>query len=202
MNARANEYHFITRWQVEGSVHDVFDIISQPLEYPHWWPSVYLKVKQIADGDEDGVGRRVRLHTKGWLPYTLIWESTVMEIARPAFLMIRASGDFDGRGIWTLKQEGKIVDVTFDWKLAVDKPLLRTLSFLLKPVFSANHVWAMKQGEKSLNLEIARRNARTSGQLRMVPRPPGPNTTSIYWLSLGAIAAIGLVAVLLSAMFR
>ena len=52
-----------------------------------------------------------------------------------------------------------VVDITYDWRLRAEKPLLRNLSFLLKPLFEANHRWAMAQGEESLKLELARRRA-------------------------------------------
>jgi hypothetical protein len=31
---------------------------------------------------------------------------------------------------------------------------------LLRPIFAANHRWAMKEGKKSLELELTRRQAR------------------------------------------
>ena len=40
----ASDYHFITRWRVEGSVEEVSDVLNQPAELPRWWPSVYLDV--------------------------------------------------------------------------------------------------------------------------------------------------------------
>jgi len=66
-----------------------------------------------------------------------------------------------GRGIWTLVQDGEWVNVTYDWKIQATKPLLRRLSFLLKPIFAANHHWAMRKGDESLKLELERRHART-----------------------------------------
>jgi len=30
-------------------------------------------------------------------------------------------------------------DITYDWRIRADKPLLRYLSFVFKPIFSANH---------------------------------------------------------------
>jgi len=189
----SNEYHFITRWRVQGASDEVYDLISHPLEYPRWWPAVYLQTEEVAPGDERGVGRRIRLHTKGWLPYTLHWESCSTESARPRRLAIRATGDFDGRGIWTLEQEGQFVNITFDWKLTADKPLLRHLSFLLKPVFSANHRWAMARGLESLQLELARRHARTDGERKRIPLPPGPNKTSGVWLAFGTLVFIAAI---------
>ena len=189
----SNEYHFITRWRVQATTDEVYDLISHPLDYPRWWPSVYLQTEELAAGDEQGVGKRVRLHTKGWLPYTLSWESFSTESTRPHRLAIRATGDFDGRGIWTLQQDLDYVDVSFDWKLTADKPLLKYLSFLLKPVFSANHRWAMERGRESLELGLARSHARSGQELARIASPPGPNKTSGVWLALGAAVVLAVI---------
>jgi hypothetical protein len=189
----ANEYHFITHWRVPGTAEEVYELVSHPLDYPRWWPSVYRHTQEIAVGDEHGIGRRVRLHAKGWLPYTLRWESCSTESERPHRLAIRATGDFDGRGIWMLEQDGASVSVVFDWKLTADKALLKCLSFLFQPVFSANHRWAMARGLESLNLELARRHAQTAEARARIPRPNGPNKTSGAWLAVGA--AVLMVAI-------
>jgi hypothetical protein len=152
-----NEYHFITRWRVKGTPVEVADILKEATELPRWWPSVYLSVEQIEDGDEHGVGKLVSLHTKGWLPYTLRWQFRVTESRYPFGFSLEATGDFDGRGIWTFVEDGEWVIVTYDWNIRADKPLLKILSFILKPVFSANHRWAMARGEESLIVELARR---------------------------------------------
>ena len=60
--------------------------------------------------------------------------------------------------------------ITYDWRISATKPLLRRLSWLLRPAFSANHHWAMKRGEESLRLELRRR--RDPGD--PVPPPPPP----------------------------
>ena len=45
----------------------------------------------------------------------------------------------------------------------------------MKPVFAANHRWAMAQGERSLGLELARRHAAADPAiLAAIPAPPGP----------------------------
>lgn len=155
----SNEYHFITHWRVEGAINEVADILKAADELPRWWPSVYLSVKVLEPGDKDGIGKIVGLHTKGWLPYTLRWQFRVTESHYPRGFSLEAWGDFNGRGIWTLEQDGQFVNVTYDWKIRADKPLLRSLSFLLKPIFSANHRWAMARGEESLKLELARLQA-------------------------------------------
>ena len=86
----------------------------------------------------------------------------------------RREGDFLGRGVWTFTARDGQTEVAFDWRLRANKPLLRALSFLLKPVFSANHRWAMARGEESLRLELLRRRAPTEAERARVPLPPGP----------------------------
>jgi len=152
----SNEYHFITNWRVDGAIKEVADILKDATELPRWWPSVYLDVEVLEPGDEDGIGKVVSLYTRGWLPYTLRWQFRVTESNYPYGFRLEAWGDFNGRGIWTLEQDGQFVNVIYDWKIRADKPLLRSLSFIFKPIFSANHRWAMARGEESLRVELAR----------------------------------------------
>ena len=165
----APEYAFLTRWRVRGTAEEVFDVLADPLALKRWWPSVYLEVRELKPGAQpSGVGRVIDLYTKGWLPYTLRWNFTVTESTRPSGFKLTAHGDFEGTGVWTLKQVGDFVDVTYDWRIAAEKPLLRYGSFALRPFFAANHRWAMARGQESLELELRRRRGEKD-----VPAPPG-----------------------------
>jgi len=185
----ANDYHFVTRWTVEGTIEDVAAVIGDPLELPRWWPSVYLDVREVAPGDERGVGRTVELFTKGWLPYTLRWRFTITDSNRPHGLALAASGDFVGRGVWSFVQDGPCVRITYDWRITAEKPLLRRLSFLLKPLFAANHRWAMRMGERSLQLELRRRALPDARRIE-VPLPPDPTRLPLAPLA-AVVAGIG-----------
>ena len=89
-----------------------------------------------------------------------------------------------GRGVWRLREVagpdapgGPLTDVEYDWRIRAEKGVLRTFSVAMKPLFSANHHWAMARGEESIRLEIARRHAAIGGDpaiLAALPRPPGP----------------------------
>lgn len=168
----SNEYHFITHWRVQSTLEEISQIIGNAPELARWWPSVYLEVKVLEPGDQNGVGKVVGLYTKGWLPYTLRWQFRVVESRYPHGFSLEAQGDFDGRGIWTFEQDGDWINITYDWKIRADKPLLRYLSFVMKPIFSANHVWAMNKGEESLKLELLRRHATSEAERAKVPPPP------------------------------
>ena len=191
-----NDYHFITRWRIHATLREVGEIITDGDHLTQWWPSVYLDVKETAPGDETGLGKEIELYTKGWLPYTLRWHFRVAEIGTNSFTLA-ASGDFSGRGIWIFEENGPWVDVTYDWKIRANKPLLRRLSFLLKPIFAANHHWAMEMGEQSLNLELARRRATTDEERSRIPPPPMPTTTSPLPLFASLAVALGLIYLLL-----
>ncbi len=185
----SNDYHFITRWQVEGTVEEVSNVLEDTTSLPRWWPAVYLEVQVLDPGNEIGRGKVVRLKTKGWLPYALDWQFRLTESRRPYGFGLEARGDFVGRGIWSFSQDGPRVTITYDWRVLAEKPLLRWLSFLVKPIFAANHRWAMAQGEKSLRLEMARRRAKTAEELARIPAPPAP-TTSLACFVLLATAGI------------
>jgi hypothetical protein len=186
----ANQYYFISRWRVEGTCGEVADVLGDPVALSRWWPSVYLDVWEVRPPDAHGLGRRVKLHTKGWLPYTLQWEFEVVESRYPHGFALAATGDFDGRGVWTFEQDGPFVNVTYDWRLQAEKPLLRYLSGVMKPLFEANHRWAMARGEESLGLELVRRRATSEAARAQVPSPPGPVTFAGVGLVAGA-AAVG-----------
>ena len=192
-----NDYHFVSRWRAEGTCGEVADVLGDPLALPRWWPSVYLRVDELRPPDARGLGQRVRLRTKGWLPYTLEWEFEVVDSRYPYGFVLTASGDFDGRGEWTFRQDGPFVDIMYDWRLRAEKPLLRQLSFLMKPLFEANHRWAMGQGEESLTLELARRRASSDAARARIPPPPGPITYAGAALVAGAVAVGGALVYLM-----
>lgn len=194
----SNDYHFITHWRVDGTLEEVAAIIGDVNGLTRWWPSVYLDVRELVPGDEQGIGRIVDLYTKGWLPYTLRWRFRVTELEGLERVVIEAEGDFVGRGIWTLSQEGEQVHLVYDWKIRAEKPLLNRLSFLLKPIFAANHHWAMRKGEESLVLELARRRATSDAERTRIPPPPSATTTSPLPLLLGLSGVILLIVLLIS----
>ncbi len=152
----ASEYAFLTRWRVEATPDEVFRIIENTDDYPRWWGRVWLAVDRIEEGDANGIGRRYKLFTQGWLPYRLRWESKTIEKLIPTRIAIEATGDFVGRGIWTFEPDGRFTNITYDWRLRADKPLIRALSLMLKPLFRWNHNWAMARGLQGLQQELTR----------------------------------------------
>ena len=160
--------------RVEGDVKEVADILDDALSLPRWWPSVYFSVKELVPGGDHGVGKIISLRAAGWLPYTLRINFRTIESRYPNGFSMEATGDLEGTGIWTFKQEGRFVNITYDWIIRANKAIIRHLSFLLKPIFRSNHNWTMKRGEESIKLELARRRARTPEETARIPPPPLP----------------------------
>ncbi len=66
-----NTYYFLTHWTVEATLDEVCEILEDTASLSRWWPSVYLDVKIMNEGDTKGVGKIVKQYTKGWLPYRI-----------------------------------------------------------------------------------------------------------------------------------
>ena len=77
------QHQFVTHWRVQATLEEVTDILGDATGLMRWWPAVYLDVRELVPGDEQGVGAVVSLYTKGWLPYTLHWQLRVTESRFP-----------------------------------------------------------------------------------------------------------------------
>jgi hypothetical protein len=177
--AMTSSYRLRTQWRLASTTADVRGVLDDVLSLPQWWPSVYLTVALLEEGGSDGIGRRVRLRTTGWLPYTLTWTSILTQPVTERGFSFRATGDFEGTGEWVFRQDGPEVVLTFDWQIGVNKPIVRRMTWLFRPVFAANHRWAMAQGQESLLLELRRRGGFASMAADNDPAPPGP---TFRWL--------------------
>jgi hypothetical protein len=170
----AADYVFQTRWRVRATLDEIQALLGDAEALPRWWPSVYLRVSVLDPGRADGTDRVVSLYTKGWLPYTLRWSFRVTDVRAPRGFSLEAMGDFVGRGDWTFTADGDHTLIVYDWRIRAEKPLLRYGSLFMRPIFAANHRWAMARGLESLELELRRRRARDARERDAVPAPPGP----------------------------
>jgi hypothetical protein len=171
----ANEYVIASHWRVRAPLAEVVDAMADPTELPRWWPAAYLAARELDPGrPSDGVGKRVAMHVKGFLPYTVRFELEVTENRYPHGISTVARGDIEGEGYWHVFQHGEYTDLHHVWTVRADRPLLRLLSPLLRPLLEYNHRWSMKRGEASLKLELLRRRGEA------VPPPPQP---TFAWLA-------------------
>ncbi len=150
------EYQFVDTWFVPGaSPEEVYDVIGDPPSYPRWWGRVFLEA--TGDAGPPRPGQRASVVTKGFLPYKLRYQSEMVETERPRRLRMVVSGDFGGGGEWTIEPVEGGTQAQLDWRPVVEKPLVRNLTPLLRPLFRKNHFWAMDRGQEGILAEVERR---------------------------------------------
>jgi len=159
----ANDYQFITRWRLPGTVEQVSELLAETDTLIRIWPSLYTRARVVDPGDARGVGKTLQVMTSGHLPYTLRWSFRVVESRHPYGYTVKAWGDMVGTGVWTLEPDGEATRVTYDWRVRTEKPLLKWLSPILKPIFKANHDRVMAEGEAGLRRELEHRRAGAAG---------------------------------------
>ncbi|MGB2952012.1 MAG: SRPBCC family protein [Gaiellaceae bacterium] len=160
------EYQFLSTWPVPGAtIEELYDVIGDTLGYPRWWGAVFLHV----EGDEGPPrpGRRARVKARGFLPYRIRWGAEITEAERPRLIRMRLFGDFEGQGEWRLEQVGDEARATLDWRPFVEKPLVRYLTPVLRPLFAKNHYWAMDRGRRSVAEEVQRRRSEQPLETRL-----------------------------------
>ncbi len=101
------DYHILTRWELEASPQEVFDLIADAPSYPRWWPSVFLEARVLEPGDDRGVGRLVEVRTATFLLLSVSWRYRVTAVHAPDRLAVEASGDLEGLGLWTFEARGR-----------------------------------------------------------------------------------------------
>jgi uncharacterized protein YndB with AHSA1/START domain len=141
------EYQFVDRWFVPAPVEEVYDLIGDQLSYPSWWGEVFLSV--TGDGGPPRPGRRASVVAKGFLPYKLHFDAETTEAERPRKITMRLSGDFQGGGFWTFTEQGDGTEAVLDWRPIVEKPFVKHLTPVLRPLFRANHNWTMRRGQEA-----------------------------------------------------
>ena len=144
----ASDYVFIDEWDVDAPQEAVFDALADARTYPEWWKPVYIDVE--ADG-EPAPGTESRQHFKGRLPYHLHTRSRIVRLEPPHVIEGDVDGDLRGHGRWTLTDtpDGG-THVRFDWRVNAEKPIVRALTPVLRPLFRWNHAWAIARAQEGL----------------------------------------------------
>jgi uncharacterized protein YndB with AHSA1/START domain len=153
----AAEYRFLTTWEVPAPPDEVYDAIGDVTSYPRWWGDVFVSV--TGESGPPHPGKKADIVARGFLPYKLRWQLNTLEVDRPRRLKFAASGDFEGGGEWTFEPDGSGTKATFDWRPIVEKPGVKQLTPVLRPLFRKNHLWTMKRGREHIEEELELRRA-------------------------------------------
>jgi hypothetical protein len=143
------QYSFITKWQLQAPINDVWNAIYESEDWPLWWKSV-KSVNEIEKGDEQGIGSVRVYKMKTAFLYQLIFQLKVTDRSDHQFLKGKAIGDLEGTGSWVFTEQAGICFVECHWHVRTNIAWMNWLAFLLEPVFRYNHTLVMRDGARSL----------------------------------------------------
>ena len=156
----SNVFRFDEVWHLPGATPaEVYDVLAHGELLPLWWKGVYLEATRLSPPGPPQVGDRLRARARGALPYELQFILEAKELVPDQKVSVKTVGDFDGQWTATIVPEPGGVRVDLVWQVTVNRPILKRLAPLLRPVFAWNHRWTTPRGEKGLLEFLAERRA-------------------------------------------
>jgi uncharacterized protein YndB with AHSA1/START domain len=150
------EFELVTTWTLAAPPIAVWDALVNPEQWPTWWRAVE-KVELLEPGDASGLHAYRRFTWRTALPYRITFNMRTELIEPLAIIEGRADGELNGTGRWTLAPAGDGTQVRYDWIVEVDKPWMRALAPLLRPVLTWNHNKVMEWGREGIERKLAAR---------------------------------------------
>ena len=176
------DYHYVSTWQLQAPIQQVWAALNDLEHLPTWYSSVQ-EARELAPGDAQGVGRRVRYVIKGRLPLRLAFEATTTRSLPPRDQELRAEGELAGTGRWSLDQHGQVTTVRYHWDVRTTRPWMNLLAPLARPLFTWNSRGVMLQAGEGLAgfLGVPLVNAEFSA-------PSGLGARRLGWAALAMLA--------------
>jgi hypothetical protein len=175
------DYHYVSTWQLQAPIEQVWAALSDLEHLPTWYTGVQ-EARELAPGDADGVGRRIRYVIKGRLPMRLAFEGTTIRSVPPREQELQAEGELAGSGRWSLEQQGEITTARYTWDVRTTRPWMNLLAPLARPLFTWNSKGVMLQAGEGLArfLGVPLVNAEFTA-------PPWPGWRRLGWAALALL---------------
>ncbi len=143
------DYNFITVWKFDAPLAKVYEVIYNTDTYHLWWRG-QSKVECIKQGNAIGVGAMRKFRTRSFLPYTLTYTGTVLEVEPYKKVIGTAVGELEGTGTWIFEQDAGTATVKYYWNVKTNSWLMNFLSPFMRPLFVWNHNVVMRWGGEGL----------------------------------------------------
>jgi Polyketide cyclase / dehydrase and lipid transport len=143
------DYHYVSTWQLKAPIEQVGAGLNDLEHLPAWYSGVQ-EARELAPGDAQGVGRRVRYVIKGRLPLRLAFEATTTRSVPPRDQELRAEGELAGTGRWSLEQQGEVTTARYHWDVRTTRSWMNLLAPLARPIFAWNSRGVMLQAGEGL----------------------------------------------------
>jgi Polyketide cyclase / dehydrase and lipid transport len=156
--ASSRHFDFVSHWRLAAPVDRVWAALSAPETWPRWWPYV-LSVQTLVPGNAAGLGSVRRIEWATRLPYRFTIDVEAVEALKHDRIRGRSRGHLRGEGIWLLRTDGRFTDVTYVWRVELNKPWMRWLAPLLAPLFRWSHESVMRAGGAGLARHLEKNRA-------------------------------------------
>jgi uncharacterized protein YndB with AHSA1/START domain len=143
------DYHYVSTWRLQAPIEQVWTALTDLEHLPAWYSGVQ-EARELAPGDAQGVGRRIRYVIKGRLPLRLAFEATTTRSVPPRDQELRAEGELAGTGRWLLERQGEITTVRYHWDVRTTRPWMNLLAPVARPIFAWNSRGVMLQAGEGL----------------------------------------------------
>ena len=149
MAARLKTFSFVTLWRFEADADEVWEILVDPGSWPEWWNG--LESSDVDHRNVAAVGSTSDLVWRAPLGYRLRLQLTLTEVeAERGHLAFTSDGDLVGQGSCDVLSTEYGSSVQIRWRVAPTKTWMRSLSYVLTPVYRVNHATLMRAGQKGL----------------------------------------------------
>lgn len=152
-----------SEWRVDAPRERVWDALLDYGRWPEWWRG-FRAVERLGDGDDSGVGTRIRQSWRSRLPYTLVFDLEITGVERRARLEGRATGDVVGGATWTFEERGHETVVRFDLDVRPGRWWMRLPVPFAERIFAWNFDTVMTWGGEGLARRLGVGVAHAAGQ--------------------------------------
>ncbi len=134
----STRYHFVTEIRLTATPGEVWGALEKSEDWPDWWRWL-VHAEVLEEGDEQGLGRRVRNRVSTPLGYRLTYDGTATRLVEPSLLEFIATGDLAGTGQLRIVGKAAETDITFHWMVATTRRWMNLLVPIARPLFAWNH---------------------------------------------------------------
>ncbi len=150
----ATHFDLVSHWRIHAPIDRVWDALVDIERWPRWWPYV-RSVHPLRPARADGLGCQRRIEWATRLPYDIVIDVETIDIQKPERLRGRSMGQLQGEGIWLLRFEDGVTDITYVYRVELTAGWKRWLAPLLAPLFRWNHEGVMRAGGLGLARYLA-----------------------------------------------
>lgn len=144
-----NHYRFRSVWRFDVPPETAFAALKETEDYEAWWP----EIRATRRLDED----RVEAHIRSVLPYDLVMVlERVRDDPEEGVLEARMTGDLVGFSRWVVGSDGRGgTRLVFEEEAVPQKPIMRRLAPVARPLFRWNHARMMRSAQRGLRAYLA-----------------------------------------------